>query len=514
MYALISSPSRIRPTTRWSLVIADHLLGQCAPVTPAGENQQEGARTSKGPEPCSVCWDPARKLFMIIIFDEDERKLMTVKDATTTFDINGREQLCIAIAAMVFSPTWARLLSPRWPHTRCWTDNHTAMARTNSLGSNSRFAQQLTRCIDLAEARYRFRISAAHLPGIYNVLADAGSRQNDISYRKVFTNGVSGWTQVPVPSSLRYIYKDFSAIFKPRHWPGVPESRTSGRGVNGAHGEPAEASNPNCHDLGHYIQRTSSYLPWNAGPDPSALSPIPPPPCCLRLATFHGIISDGMAIQSSLSRTTSSLCEGCKGCRQHLAENLRLHQPSSGPSVTVSHLTNRTTVSFGGGVTVMVFFFLLRRSEYLAVGGKFSEFAIQRRDVMFADGKGNATASKQASQSVTLRIRGSKTDQLRESTRRTQHRSETTRAGYDSKDFGTHSLRSGGATALYTGGSSDTMVKLHGRWKRECYQRYIHIDKSSTSKLANTMLNSEWHTPESGGGALAYRRRARSLHFD
>ncbi|KAG3056299.1 hypothetical protein PI124_g23493 [Phytophthora idaei] len=57
--------------------------------------------------------DLARKLFMIIIFDEDERKLMTVKDATTTFDINVREQLCIAIAAVVFSPTWARLLSPR-----------------------------------------------------------------------------------------------------------------------------------------------------------------------------------------------------------------------------------------------------------------------------------------------------------------------------------------------------------------------------------------------------------------
>ncbi|KAG3115213.1 hypothetical protein PI125_g5737 [Phytophthora idaei] len=468
--------------------------------------------------------DPARKLFMIIIFDEDERKLMTVKDATTTFDINVREQLCIAIAAMVFSPTWARLLSPRWPHIRCWTDNHTAMARTNSLGSSNRFAQQLNRCIDFVEARCRFRISAAHLPGIYNVLADAGSRQNDISYRKVFTNGVSGWTQVPVSSSLRYIYKDFSAIFKPRHWPGVPKSRTSGRGVNGAHGEPAEASSPNCHDLGHYIQRTSSYLPWNAGPDPSALSPIPPPPCCLRLATFHGIISDGMAIQSSLSRTTSSLCEGCNGCRQHLAENLRLHQLSSGPSVAVSHLTNRTTVS-SGGVTVMGFFFLLRRSEYLAVGGKFSEFAIQRRDVTFAGGKGNATASKQATQSVTPRIRGSKTDQLRESTRRTPHRSgrkqtfpttphsdgscvsalivtrqlklAATRAGYDSKDFGTHSHRSGGATALYTGGSSDTTVKLHGWWKNECYQRYVHIDKSSASKLAITMLNSEWHTPES-----------------
>ncbi|KAG6967698.1 hypothetical protein JG688_00006178 [Phytophthora aleatoria] len=192
----------------------------------------------------------------------------------------------------------------------------------------------------------------------------------------------------------------------------------------------------------------------------------------------------------------------------------------------------------------MVFFFLLRRSEYLAVDGKLSEFAVQRRDVTFADGKGNATASKQATQSVTLRIRGSKTDQLRESTRRTLHRSGSAwlcavravwalvheskkanfpddplckvrdgscvsalivtrqlklaaiRAGYDSKDFGTHTRRSGGATALYTGGSSDTTVKLHGWWKSECYQRYVHRPPPNWPRLCST-----------ASGTLRNRRR-------
>ncbi|KAF1785394.1 Integrase-like, catalytic domain [Phytophthora cactorum] len=158
--------------------------------------------------------------------------------------------------------------------------------------------------------------------------------------------------------------------------------------------------------------------------------------------------------------------------------------------------------------------------------GKVSEFTIQRRDVTFADGKGNATASKQATQSVTLRIRGSKTDRpasrvdekdtapvrkcvvvrgssglgigtreqesklSRRPTRKyvMGHSSKlaATRAGYDSKDFGTHTLRSGGATALYTGGSNDTTVKLHGRWKSECYQRYVHRPPPNWPRLCST----------------------------
>lgn len=173
---------------------------------------------------------------------------MAATDVTVPFDINVREQLCIALTATLLAPSWSYL---QWPHIRCWTDNRTAMARTNALCSSNRFAQNLNRCIGLAEAQHRCRISAAHLPGSRNVLADAGSRPHARAHRQVFANGISGWTQVQVPDRLRYIYKDFSSNFRPHHWPGVPKQRTPEHGISGASGQsrpsastPASTSRP------------------------------------------------------------------------------------------------------------------------------------------------------------------------------------------------------------------------------------------------------------------------------
>ena len=43
--------------------------------------------------------------------------------------------------------------------------------------------------------------------------------------------------------------------------------------------------------------------------------------------------------------------------------------------------------------------------------------------------------------------------------------------GYDTKDYGLHSLRSGGATAVITNNDSkavsERLLKLHGRWKTD-----------------------------------------------
>ena len=39
--------------------------------------------------------------------------------------------------------------------------------------------------------------------------------------------------------------------------------------------------------------------------------------------------------------------------------------------------------------------------------------------------------------------------------------------GLDRKDFGVHSLRSGGATAAANRGVPDSLFKRHGRWKSE-----------------------------------------------
>lgn len=225
-------------------------------------------------------------------------------------------------------------------------------------------------------------------------------------------------------------------------------------------------------------------------------------------------------------------------------ENHRSRRPFSATPAIISTSPAPTTV-LSGGATVVGFFFLLRRSEYLAVDGKFSQFAIQRRDMIFKDRTGRLARTRHDVHTVTLRIRGSKNDQLRESTTRALYRSGSSwlcpvraawalveeskdaklpdnsplcklhdgshasssdvskllkqaasRLGLDSNKFGTHSLRSGGATALYTGGNHDTTVKRHGRWKSDCFQRYIHIDQASTARLAKTMLNDDRGNPE------------------
>ncbi|KAJ8574815.1 hypothetical protein ON010_g4399 [Phytophthora cinnamomi] len=188
------------------------------------------------------------------------------------------------------------------------------------------------------------------------------------------------------------------------------------------------------------------------------------------------------------------------------------------------------------GATVMGYYFLLRRSEYLAVDGKTSSFIIQRCDILFTDNSGARATNRDAAANVTVTFEGSKTDQFGESTTRTLSRSgspwlcplratwalvaegtiagrpeasplcalpdgstltagEVTRwikiaarlCGQDETRYSTHSLRSGGAAALFSAGSADTRIKLHGRWRSDCFQRYVHIDNASTANIARTM---------------------------
>ncbi|GMF41272.1 unnamed protein product [Phytophthora fragariaefolia] len=75
------------------------------------------------------------------------------------------------------------------------------------------------------------------------------------------------------------------------------------------------------------------------------------------------------------------------------------------------------------GATVMGYYFLLRRSEYLAVDGKTSSLIIQRCNILFTDIRGARATNRDAATSVTVTFKGSKTDQIGESTTRTLSRS-------------------------------------------------------------------------------------------
>ncbi|POM81543.1 Hypothetical protein PHPALM_472 [Phytophthora palmivora] len=466
---------------------------------------------------------PGLKVYIVTIFDTDEHKLMAAKDGEPNFDINVSEHFSVALAATLLAPIWVSMFSPQ---LRCWTDNQMSMARTTKLDGCNVFAPNLNRFVDLAEARHQFRISAAYLPGTQNRLADTRSRLHELSPKAIFTNGLVG-RSFRVSNRLRYIYKDFSIHYNPYQWPRVHDQHTTGRGINGARGVQTSVNNFSCLIPKLNIYTNSLNSQTSVGSVPSVTHPTQRRWCCPRLVISLGIFTGSTTTESTSNPTMSSLCAGCP--TQEITSQSSVSQ-AFGASKTVSPSRDPATVS-SGGATVLGFFFLLRRSEYVAVDGKLSAFATQCRDVSFTHKNGAPYRKKQAVSNVILRIRDSKTDQLRELATISLHRSGSkwlcpvreawalvkecrqadfpidnplckvrdgsyisaaqvsdqlkeaaSRAGYDGNNYGTHSPRSGGATALFTGGNSETTVKLHGRWKRDCYQRYIHIVNLKQSK--------------------------------
>ena len=45
--------------------------------------------------------------------------------------------------------------------------------------------------------------------------------------------------------------------------------------------------------------------------------------------------------------------------------------------------------------------------------------------------------------------------------------------GEDPLDFGAHSLRIGGATALFAAGADPLHIRTMGRWSSDCYRLYV-----------------------------------------
>ncbi|EEY68071.1 uncharacterized protein PITG_18513 [Phytophthora infestans T30-4] len=51
-------------------------------------------------------------------------------------------------------------------------------------------------------------------------------------------------------------------------------------------------------------------------------------------------------------------------------------------------------------------------------------------------------------------------------------------------EYGTHSLRGGGPTALFAEGVDRLMIKHFGRWSSDCYEQYARMDRTTIKKLA------------------------------
>ena len=63
------------------------------------------------------------------------------------------------------------------------------------------------------------------------------------------------------------------------------------------------------------------------------------------------------------------------------------------------------------------------------------------------------------------------------------------RLGLPSSAYGSHSVRRGGTTALFQSGVSQKLIKAHGGWRSDCYERYISVGQSDKLVPTTKMLN-------------------------
>ena len=187
----------------------------------------------------------------------------------------------------------------------------------------------------------------------------------------------------------------------------------------------------------------------------------------------------------------------------------------------------------------MAYFFLLRRSEIVSCEGSFKWFCLKSKDItLLATDKSAASSYCQAT-AVAIQLAGSKTNQLGAPTVRLLQKSghpflcpvfaagqllaahgslpsdtpacrfqlpdgkagditanevtqvirdAATRSGSNSRHYGTHSLRAGGATSMYKAGIDQLTIQFHGRWQSEAFKTYTRLCEESTAKIASKMI--------------------------
>jgi hypothetical protein len=294
--------------------------------------------------------NPAANEYIQLRFDANESELIKAS-AASGFTINVREHFCMALAALSWGSQWH--LDYQLPHIVCWSDNKSAVSWINRLASKNVFGQEINRAIGLAEAVYNVRLSAHHLPGVCNRMADAGSRAWSEPYSSLWTHLSADWRQVPVPERWRKIYSQFSATCSPSHWPSRPKRATNPPGANGVAGAPRLTSAPGCPTthLSHLDNSRSSLLSATntAIPRGPVRQPeTPPRPSSPRSAISRGIIDGSLASASDFFRTTPWQSEVSSDSSHPHNPCSQSHWPSSDSSTGNSTSNLPTTASCGG----------------------------------------------------------------------------------------------------------------------------------------------------------------------
>lgn len=187
------------------------------------------------------------------------------------------------------------------------------------------------------------------------------------------------------------------------------------------------------------------------------------------------------------------------------------------------------------GLTLIGYFFLLRRGEFLKVDGKWEKYVLRYGDIQFYSEDEVLCESKNAVM-VGIVLRGGKNNQYGRNEIRYQYATEdpllcpvrglawihlagqknhtrpedpvshitsgygisnshmvqlvkyTARdMGLNEKNYSTHSIRIGGSTALLNAGANPLVIKLLGRWLSNCYQQYPVLQAKGSMGVSRMM---------------------------
>ncbi|ETN11667.1 hypothetical protein PPTG_09382 [Phytophthora nicotianae INRA-310] len=151
------------------------------------------------------------KQFLQVQFDESEREMIREKQ----FSINLHEQLS-AVFALFY--------------------NKSAVSWCNSLSSREPLAQEQNRVLGALEARLGLRVSAEHLPGESNYLADLCSQGRSGKHATTWQQLTNLWSQVPVSPAARKIYSSTLSSYSrapcPNHHYASTQSRENSGPLN------------------------------------------------------------------------------------------------------------------------------------------------------------------------------------------------------------------------------------------------------------------------------------------
>ena len=86
------------------------------------------------------------------------------------------------------------------------------------------------------------------------------------------------------------------------------------------------------------------------------------------------------------------------------------------------------------------------------------------------------------------------------------------KAGFDPSDFGTHSLRAGGATDAYLSGIPKRVIMAQGRWSSSAIDVYIRIAKASVTRHWHRLGKHREATVQEHRGQALAQAPAQVLH--